>query len=316
MTGPITSFGALRARFFPPYQAGDYQGALDVLRGGEIDLPHHAPILAYWEMALLSLQNRPGEAMAQWQEALDAGYWAHEDHLRGDPDFAAMLAQPGAEALMERMREARLRDASEIEPLLSIMEPEGTAQPWPLLMVLHGDTSNLNDFAPHWIGAAQAGWLVAAPQSVQPAWVSGFFQWGDAARARHQITHHLHTLRELYALEEDRIVVGGFSRGGEVTLRAALDGSIPARGFIGVEGWLFDLDEARMLIEAADRPGLRCYLVAGEGTDFHRDALTLCDLMQARGIPCALELTAVPHHAFPADFDAVLGRALNFVLGL
>ena len=82
-----------------------------------------------------------------------------------------------------------------------------------------------------WGPVAEQGWLLAAAQSSQ-AGMTDQYIWDDQNTALREIAQHYATLRDEHDIDPSRVVLGGFSMGGETALRAALLGTMPARGFI------------------------------------------------------------------------------------
>ena len=67
------------------------------------------------------------------------------------------------------------------------------------------------------------------PQSSQMFWAGGGV-WNDESVS--ELEAYYQQLSAEHALDPRRVVLGGFSMGGEIALRAALTSAIPARGFV------------------------------------------------------------------------------------
>jgi acetyl esterase/lipase len=133
-----------------------------------------------------------------------------------------------------------------------------------------------------------------------------------------EIQEHYDALCRQHAVDPDRVVVAGFSMGGELAIWLALSGTIEARGFIAVGPggpYMNEPDRWVPLIEASQGRGLRGYLVVGELDVFcYEGTLALAELLKARGVPCQLEVHPNLGHDFPPEFQQSLARTLEFIL--
>src|SRR5205823_9745002 len=127
--------------------------------------------------------------------------------------------------------------------------------------------------------------LLAAVQSSQIA-ATKTYLWDDQATAMRDIEARYADLRRLHAIDAGRVVLAGFSLGGETALRAALSGAIPTKGFIllGPGGPTIDTPEEwlPLITQGAER-NLRGYVLLGEeDAGVPHDAIrTLVELLNA-----------------------------------
>ncbi|HJW75149.1 MAG TPA: hypothetical protein VJ787_05710, partial [Thermoleophilia bacterium] len=89
------------------------------------------------------------------------------------------------------------------------------------LVALHGWGEQAADFVEPWRPAANAGLLVAVPESSHEL-TPGFFVWGDRERARDDVARALSSLRREWDLDEERGLYAGFSQGGGLAVSWAL----------------------------------------------------------------------------------------------
>jgi predicted esterase len=132
-----------------------------------------------------------------------------------------------------------------------------------------------------------------------------------------EIKAYYQELSETQGFDPARTIVGGFSKGGEMALWLALKEIIPLAGFIlvnpggplirEVEPWLPILENCQTRTE------MRGFLVAGEHDANLEQIKALCELLASHGLACDLLLAPGIAHDFPADFDQVLARALDFI---
>jgi predicted esterase len=130
-----------------------------------------------------------------------------------------------------------------------------------------------------------------------------------------EIEQHLAALHDEYAIDPDRIVVAGFSMGGGLATWLALSQVVPARGWVGVNAFLPDVESVLPLIELSHGQGLRAYLVASQrDATCYAIAQRLARMLPPRDIPCELELHPDLGHNFPPEFEHSLIKGLDFIM--
>lgn len=315
------TFDALLNRAYQLYQMEEYVQALDLLTREAGQFPEQAQTLYFWRICLAARARRMALAIQLLGEALAAGHWYPEAQLRGEEDLEPLQGLAEFEKLVEVSRQRHAAVQAKAVPLLLTLEPEKESpadlpSP-PLLLALHGNRSNARSAVDHWRPAVDLGWLLALPQSSQVGGPEAYI-WDDRDWAEREIKEHYAALREQQVFDPRRVVVGGFSLGGELAIWLALSGAIEARGFIAVGpgGPLMrEPDNWIPLIEAGQSRGLRGYIVLGEQDAFcHDSAQALTQMLWARDIPCQLEVHPGLGHSFPREFRRSLARALEFIL--
>jgi predicted esterase len=315
------TFSEFQTQLYQLYQKGEYAQALDLVTRAASQFPTEGARTYYWRICMASLVNETVLAFQLLQEALEAGFWYAEAQLREDPDLQPLQGLPQFERLVEVCRKRQAEAQAQAVPALLALQSEGGCQaglqPCPLLLALHGNYSTAEKSVGFWRSAVSKGWLLALPQSSQAGRSDGYV-WNDRDWAVREMQEHVVALCEQYAVDPHRVVVAGFSLGGELAIWLALSGTIEARGFIamGPGGpYMREPDNWVPLIEASQGRGLRGYLVVGELDVFcYEGTLALAALLKSRDIPCKLEVHPNLGHDFPSDFQQSLPRALEFVL--
>lgn len=315
------TFGDLEAQLFQLYQDREYARAIDLVTREASRFPKEARLVYYWRICLASLTSETALALQLLEEALASGLWYAEAQLREDPDLRPLQELPQFEQLVEVCRKRHAEAQAQAVPALLTLQPEGQCQaglqPCPLLLALHGNNRTAQDSVGFWRSAVSKGWVLALPQSSQVRSPDGYV-WNDRDWAVREIQEHVATLCEQYAIDSDRVVMAGFSLGGELAIWLALSGTIKARGFIAVGPggpYMNKPDNWVPLIEASRGRGLRGYLVVGEQDVFcYKGTQALATLLKSRSIPCELEVRPNLGHDFPPDFQQSLARALEFIL--
>jgi len=300
------------------FQAQQYEDALQLLTHEGRRFPDEAQVILYLRSCLAARTSRPDLAVKLIEEALDRGFWYGNQVMRETPSWQALQGLPEFERLAEiciaRQVEAKAR------PRLFTEEPQGgcsTDQPCPLLIALHGNGDNARYVLNAWRPITSNGWLLAAMQSSQ-AVSSNAYVWEDQDAAMRDIAEDYADLQEQHSINQERIIMAGFSMGGETALRAILTGIVPAKGFIllGPSGPIVNEPEPSLhLIERSSRQGLRGYVIMGEeDVQIEQDSVRkLVDFLNAHNVPCQLEIVPATRHQYPRDFAPIIARALAFV---
>jgi len=314
------TFSHLETQLYQLYQGGEYARALDLATRAASQFPAEVLRTCYWRVCMASLLDETALALQLLEEALASGLWYAEAQLREDPDLQSLQGLPEFEHMVEVCRKREAEAQAQAAPALITLQPEGGCQPGPqpcpLLLALHGNNRTAEGSVGFWRSAVSEGWLLALPQSSQIRGPDAYV-WNDRDWAVREIQEHYDTLCQHYAIDPDRVVVAGFSLGGELAIWLAMSGTIQARGFIAVgpggpymnepENWI-------PLIEDSQQRGLRGYLVVGEQDVFcYEGTQALAALLKSRDTPCKLEVHPNLGHDFPPEFQQSLAQALEFL---
>lgn len=308
----IKNFPDLMLAYTQLYEQKDLQQAHDVIQREMHRFPIQRAWILAWQFGLLAELGDNAGSIAMLRDALDTGCWYHEDVLKSSPDMATLQNIPEYQALVERSAQIRAKALAGVKPELSVIEPSGKP-PFPLIIALHGDIGSIRQFEPYWQSALNHGYAVAFPQSSQTTWLSGGYVWQDLGKALSEMKAHFETLSQNSRLDMNRVILAGFSSGGQVAMQSIFENLIPARGFIGIEGWVFELDQIPTLLMGSKNPDARFYLVSGQ--QFADEATKVYTLLHDHNLRCHLEATADPNHRVPDSFAEVLLRALAFING-
>jgi predicted esterase len=301
------------------YGKGEFATVYDLITAGEAQYPDHAAEILYLRSCMAARTGENTLAMGLIREALDRGIWYGEGMMRRTPSWQHLQGLPEFEELVKECKAQEI--AVDVGPQLMLSEPDGgcsPADPCPVLLALHGNGDNGQRALNGWRPVVEQGWLLAAAQSSQ-AGMTGFFIWDDQETALHELATHYATLRDKQSIDPERVVIAGFSMGGETALRAALLGAIPVRGFIllGPGGPTIDTPEEWLpLIAGAKERGLRGYVFLGEkdNTIPQDEIRAIAASLNAHGIPCEVETVPAIAHEYPVDFGPMIKRALGFIL--
>jgi predicted esterase len=298
------------------YAQGRLREALEAADRAARDFPERATKTAYWCTCLHSLLGETQEALPILREATDHGIWWSESTLMKESDFAPIRDLPEFRDIMRASKDmAAAAERTSLPQLVSLppRKIEG-GRPPPLLMALHSRGANARQSAPRWEAAADAGVVVAVPQSSQMS-AADEYCWDDELKAARDVAWAYARALEEHRFDPDRVVLAGASQGARIAIAAALKGDVfRSCGFIAVVPALRDITQLAALMHGAASRHVRGYMITGDRDQFYQWVRPLHDAMKKAGLSCELDVREGMGHRFPPDFAATLPRALDFVL--
>jgi len=296
--------------------AGDRDSALGLLSGTEKTLPLHAGHIYSWRAALLVELGRAEDALVVLEDALAAGCRYRAEWLREDRRLAPLLGLARFEEIVERAASRYDQDQAASRPSLEVLTPTvpRPASGYPTLIALHGNSSNVAQTLPYWGFACELGWLVALPQSSEIGVSPGSYTWNDRSRTLAELELHREQLREGALTDERAVVLAGFSMGALQALALVLTQRTSVTGVLSVGAYLPHIREFRVLVESGNAAGVRFYIVVGaKDTSGYEGAKQLAAELERARVDVLLDARSDLGHAYPADMDATLRRALTFM---
>lgn len=311
------TYDALYGQAMALYGEQKFVEALDVLTHEGGAFPEQAADIAYLRSCMAARIGKPELAVAILEDALQHGYWYGEQVIRLTPSWQRLQGMPNFERVATVCKERQV--AERPESRVFVQEPEAALladKRYPLFMALHGNGDNAARALAGWQAVTSDGWLLAAIQSSQMGG-SNSYGWFDIDQAIREIEGQYACLREQYAIDTRRVLLAGFSMGGELALRLSLQGTVAACGFVllGPGGPLDTPDAWLPFIQAGVLRSLRGYVLLGaeDANVSHDDIRALVALLNDRGIPCGIETIPDVGHTYPTENAAILRRALAFV---
>lgn len=322
-------FSGIQATIQRSYQAGDYQSAYDLATAQLTIYPQQAPLLEYWRICMAANLGEEDLALNILEQTLAREIWYSGTLLRKSPALENLQGDARFEALAATSQALQAQAQSVRFPLLTLRPKEECHSEdtrCPCLLGLHANNGTVESSLDFWKPAAQAGWLVSAPQSSQAVWVDAYV-WDDYAIARQEVSAHLASLDVRYAIDPEQVVIAGHGMGGEVAIRLALEGVMPLTGLLAIAptgplmedltGWQPLLSEAAERV-ASGAPELRAVFVVGEhdGTVPVEQLEALADMLIDHGIPTAVEVAPAAGYDYVHSYNAVILRSLDFLTEL
>ena len=206
------------------------------------ELRPKASLPAYNLACVYALDGKTTESVAWLTKSAERGFYfiatgtrdADLDSIRGEPGFAKAMAiiRRNSDVALEKIKPAVARAR-----LLKRLPPGYDAsKPAPLIVTLHPYGGRAEVIADVWTKlAAERGAILVAPQSLNP--LAGGFDWGVIEHAEYIILQAIERARREHKIDNDRIVLTGFSQGASMSFTVALRhpgliaGVIPVAGF-------------------------------------------------------------------------------------
>jgi predicted esterase len=236
------------------------------------------------------------------------------------PRYEPLFGSERYERFLSRNERLRQEVQERTEAEYTVILPPGYSnhRSYPVFISLHGDNSNIRMIRDRWVPLTLGGeFLLAFFQSSQFSGTDRYVWSEDGERSRNEIVELYQRLREEYSIDEEKVIVGGFSSGGALAIDAVLTGRIPAQGFVALcpAGVQVNRADAERLAAARSR-GVTGTILWGEEDPFSLDEQEkVAGLLREAGV--RYELAVIPGlgHALPHDIGQRLDEALRFIRG-
>ncbi|MBX5456635.1 MAG: hypothetical protein IRZ31_07015 [Thermogemmatispora sp.] len=304
------SFGWLKSQVLELDRQQDYTRARELVEEALPFFPEHRPTLVLWRAILTLRLGSPEKALAILEEAVGQGLWFGPAQLE-DEDLAPLRSLPAFTALhkicQERYAEVRARS----HPGILVLEPDNLVPPpYPTLFALHGNGSSPLAELEYWQPITAHRWQVVLPYSSQLIGY-GRASWNDEARAVAEVCTHWKQQQRWKRIDSQHVVLAGFSRGARIALRLALEGRIPAIGFIVV---CPALDASQVLLPQDACQVRLGFVLLGEHDYGAPITLAAVERLRAAGLTCEVKQYPGLGHAFPPSFAEELPALLAHYL--
>lgn len=307
------SFDELTGQMMDLYRKSKYADALQIVEQNADRFPEHSARITFWKMCLLSLCGRSKDVMSVFQKGLDAGLWWAESQFR-DPDLDAVRDLPEFKHLAAVSQEKYEKTRTHVKRDQTILLPEASASGlYALLIALHGGAGNKDSNLEYWEIARQKGWLVLSPQSTQSLY-SGSYSWIEPEQALADLDVYVRQTLKDHPIDEQRMVIAGFSQGSGMAIYAALSGKLNIRGFIGIGTYWADPESLTPLAQSASQTkAIRGYFVVGEKDPTLNKTKEIQKVLDENKIQFGEEVHPDLEHEFPSDFETSFDKAIDFI---
>lgn len=304
-------------QFRAAYEAKQYPKAIEL--GLQLVKSDPASFVHPYNLACVYCLSGDSKSGLEWlKKAADLGF-DDAELFRTDPDLASIRGQAGyAEA--QKVVEGNagksggefMSKAKASEPLVILPSKHDPTQPATMIVALHPFGGTAETFADQWRDVAEeAGAILVLPRAVRPQGTG--FAWGNVGESDVILTTALDKVKQKHKIDEKRVVLTGFSQGGQMAFNLGVRHPLQFAGVIPVCG-VYDPSYAPIpLIATTSLP--RFFIMVGatdQGVESNRKAAA--DFVAA-SIKTELRVYPGIGHAFPTNRKEELLAALKFVLG-
>lgn len=310
----FSNYAEMREHFGALYQQKKYEDAADLLEKALDRFPDHVMANAYNLALTYGHLGRYEKGIRALQYALDRGVWFNIwafDHEVWSPykereNFRSILSQN------EALRQEAQKKA---KPDLFVEVPEGytNEKTYPLFIALHGGSGNVSSFKEVWKSERmKKEFITVYVQSSQLVAMNGFSWTEDIDIAKREIIDAYHKVSGEYPIDENEIIIGGFSSGGVAALEIVLCHSIPVAGFIV----LCPAKPASFVgknIQGARQRGVRGTIMTTEMDPRLSVQKEMVEIFKKMEFPYQFIVTPDIGHWFPEDLDRKIDDAIEYV---
>ncbi len=239
-------------------------------------------------------------------KAVDAGF-SELDTIEKDEDFASIRSDPAFTTAVAKVKENAKKDtgdfkakAEKSEPLMIVPEGLDTSKPAPLIVALHPFGGTAEFIVERWKDVAKKfGAIIVAPRAVIAQGPG--FQWGTPEQG------------EMIKIDNDRIILTGFSQGGYMVYNVGVKHASMFRGLIPVAG-RWDNQAALIPKDVAKYKLPRVFIMVGDQDRTLEGNREAAKVLESAGFRVKPNEYKGVGHDFPTNREEELTKAMEFIL--
>ena len=299
----------------------DYDEALEIaleaerLAQKDMNAPTKA-LTAYNVACMHSLMKNKDKAIEAFERAAKSGGFSEDlveqmkrdsdlDYIRKDPRFKEIAGE-----LIEGM-------AEKVEPGTKVTLPKkfDKSEPAPLIVALHPWGGNMEETRDRWLKVAdRMGAILLTPQGTLRM-DDDEYRWDqNLDMVEDQVMQAVESVMDQYKIDEDKVVIAGFSQGGWAAYAIALRNPGTINGVIAIGGKFDKSFEAEA--DGEDLEDLRVVIMVGEkDEDEILESNRLAEkVLKKCGAKVQYKSYKGLGHDFPKDADKELAAAVDYIL--
>ncbi|WP_105614626.1 hypothetical protein [Vallitalea okinawensis] len=316
----FSNFKEYEKAYTEQYIKKDYEGVIDLLNHGKDLLPQEE----YEKNLFIIMLDKARiyteipdykKCISTFMDMTELGFacplvWKRFEPLKKEERYDELIEKN--DLLLE---EAKKKAEFKYEVHL----PEGYSREkkYPLFLNLHGDGSdgNIEEHSWYWKPEAlvKEGFIVVYPQSSQVYCYNGFGWLIDPEVARKEIRTCYEEIARKYSIDNERIIIGGFSGGSMAAADITMYNVIPVRGFVslcpGEELKTFNKKHT----EDAKKRGIKGVIIEGEN-EIEPTVQEVIHEFDEVGFTYQYHIMDGVGHWYPDDLDERVNKALEFIL--
>ena len=310
----FTHYQEMREYFGNLYQQKKYKEAIEILENHLDRFPDHLEANAYNIAISYGQLKQYQKAMNALQYALDRGVWFNIYAF--ETEFWTPFKKiEKFKRILVRNEALRQEAQKSSKPDLLVLPPEGyrKEQKYPLFIALHGGSSNIANFREVWKSEKmEKEFITAYVQSSLLVGMGGFSWTVDMEITKKEIIEAYHMIMKKYPVDENEIIIGGFSAGGVAALEAVLSHSIPVTGFVVLCPGKPGSFNKENIIEAKAR-GIRGAILTTEMDPRLSVQKEMVEVLTTEGFQYQFVVTPNIGHWFPEDLDVKIDDAIDHI---
>ncbi|HUV37311.1 MAG TPA: hypothetical protein VMX58_10270 [Patescibacteria group bacterium] len=302
-----------RAALIELYNAGKYEEAAGLIEKNYDRFPGKVTNMSF-NMALVCKHLEDYErGVGYLRRAHEKGHWFSIYAFEGDfwapyrevDGFAEVLARN-----LEMKEAAQKMAKPELEVVLPINHEGGKR--YPLFIALHGGGENIENFKPRWTSETmEEEFIVAYVQSSQVSSMDGF-TWQNQDMTKQEVREAFERICNEYPVNEDEVIVGGFSSGGYASLVVTFFDVVPVTGFVILCPPMPENITEKEVLEAKAK-GIRGTIITTDLDNRVPDQRRMADLFRKTGLQYQFILTPNIGHWYPDDLPEMIDRAIAHI---
>jgi phospholipase/carboxylesterase len=292
---------------------GDYYRGIELLNEALEKLPENQYITTWLLAQFYATTMQYKSSMDILEYGHRKGIW-YNFKAAGDT-FAPIAKKERFKKILEKNEELKEEAQDKSEPKFEVIKPEGYKEDkkYPMVIALHGAAGSIRSMKSFFTsGLLEKEYLIAFFQSSQMIHSNGY-HWENMSLARKEVKSLYEDVLDAYKVDEDRVILFGFSQGGAIAFDVSLNEIIPSIGFIlfsPAKPKVYDLEKAVKRVQgkkisAVIITGENDYLLPGQ-KEMHR-------VFKEMGF--VHKFTVIPKlgHDLPEDYKTRLEEAIRFV---
>jgi len=295
------------------YMDEKYKEAYDFISKNYLNTKVILPQIYNFRYAIASKMGRKKLALKLLAEAVnEKGFWYSYDYLMSDEDLALIREDESFVTIAELCKKREDEAVENTKAIIEIIEPQNKKEKNPLLIGLHGNQENVDFVKGYWNSDVFEDYFMALPQSSEIEFSQGYL-WDDLTTGEQELKSHYESLVNKYPIDEDNVVIAGFSAGAGVAMEALISGAIPAKRVIFVAPWLPNMKTIRKNIAKLKEMKIEFYLVCGEADDDCFESTDdFAELLDKYNVPYEFVIVEGMDHTYPEPFDDMLTHAMSY----
>ena len=245
---------------------------------------------------------------------LDRGVWFGERAF--DQEFWNPLRKLEGFQKFMKQNEACMLEAQQLaRPELQVVLPEqyDAQKKYPLFVALHGGGGNMTGFQEVWKSDELIkSFITAYPQSSQIITMNGYTWTQDIEKSKQEITDVYHKVLKMYSVDENQVIIGGFSSGAIAALEVVLCDMIPVAGFVVLCPAKPESFLEKSITEAMER-GVRGTIITTEMDPRLSVQNEMTETLKTCGFPYRFIVTPNIGHWIPENIGQQIDDAISHI---